>query len=301
MPAPLVAVLTPDPADPRYPARAAVAFSAYARALEAAGARAVAAPWTAGPHAGADLHLANLVWGYHEQARRWRDLLDGWPAGAPLVNAPALLLWNTRKTYLDELAAAGIATIPTLFVDRADAQALATARDRFGVEELVLKPQVAAGGHDAVRLRPGEAAPAGAVWPALIQPYLPAIATEGELSVFLFETVPAHAVRKRAAEGEFRIHPGFGGRLSPETPSAEALALAAAALGAAASAGGGGETPVYARVDMVRDAAGVLRLMELELIEPDLYLDLAPEAGERMARAALARAGLAGPGAAAVA
>lgn len=291
MSAPLVAVLTPDPADPRYSARAEAAFAPYARAFEAAGARAVASPWTQGPHADADLHLALLAWGYHREPDRWRDLLEGWPPGAPLLNAPALLSWNTRKTYLAELEAAGVAVIPTLFVDRADASVLEAARARFGVEALVLKPQVSAGGHDTLRLEPGEGAPAGADWAALVQPYIPAIETEGELSVFLFDGVAAHAVRKRPAAGEFRIQPAHGGRLARGTPSPEALALAAAALAATPS----GEPPAYARVDMVRDAEGRLRLMELEVIEPDLYLDLAPEAGGRLARSALARAGLAAP------
>lgn len=287
MTAPLVAVLTPDPADPRYPARAAEAFALHARALEGAGARAVAQPWTEGPRADADLHLALLVWGYHREPLRWLDLLGRWPSGAPLLNTPELLGWNTRKTYLGELETAGVAVIPTLFAERADAAAVEAARARFDVDALVVKPQVAAGGHDAVRLRPGEPAPAGASWPALIQPYLPAVETEGELSVFLFDGEPAHAVRKRAAAGEFRIHPGFGGRLAREAPSPEALALARASLAAAP-----GPAPAYARADMVRDAAGTLRLMELELIEPDLYLDLAPEAATRLARVALERAGL---------
>lgn len=292
MAAPLVVVLTPDPADPRYPARAVEAFAPYVRAFESAGARATASPWTQGPRADADLHLALLAWGYHREPDRWRDLLEGWPPGAPLLNAPALMLWNTRKTYLAELEAAGVAMIPTLFADRADADAVEAARARFGGEELVLKPQVSAGGHDTLRLRPGEPAPAGAHWAALVQPYLPAIETEGELSVFLFDGVFSHAVRKRPAAGEFRIQPSHGGRLSRETPSPEALALAAAALAATP-----GDAPAYARVDMVRDAEGALRLMELELIEPDLYLGLAPKGGGRLAGSALARAGLTAPAA----
>jgi hypothetical protein len=49
----------------------------------------------------------------------------------------------------------------------------------------------------------------------------------------------------------------------------------------------GAEQATYARVDGYLDH-GRLVLMELELIEPQLYLDLEPEAASRFARAVAA-------------
>ncbi len=278
---PLVAILVPDPGYTVSADRWAANLDGYAQVLAHAGARVVAQPWTAGPHPDADGHAALLAWGYHRREARWRETLAAWPADRPLVNAPRLLAWNTRKTYLLELERAGVAVVPTLFADLGDAAALAAARERFGRDAaLVLKPQTSAGGHATVRVAPGEAAELDA--PAMIQPFLPAVGGEGELSVFVFGRVPAHAVAKVAAPGEFRIQPQYGGRLARITPPAEALALAAAACAALP------EPAAYARVDMVRDGAGVLRLMELEAIEPDLYLAQMDDGGAAFAQAVLA-------------
>ena len=285
MTAPLrVAVLTPDPAAPRYADRWRPAFEGYARALAAAGAQVRPCPWTQAPAPDVDGHLAVLAWGYHFAPAAWRARLEGWPASAPLVNAPALLGWNSDKRYLAELERAGVATVPTVFTACADAPAIAGAAERFGGGELVVKPQVSAGAHATFRLTPGDveaATRAAQIGPAMIQPFLPAVGGEGELSLFMFGGAPAHAVAKRAASGDFRIHPQFGGVFTALEPDADMLALASAALAACP------RPPAYARVDMVRDPHGRLRLMELELIEPDLYLHMAPDGGAGWARAVL--------------
>lgn len=282
---PRVVVLTPDPSETEYAERWPGNFAAYAAVLARAGLEASARPWTDGPDPAAALHLPLLAWGYHHAVERWLAALEAWPAEAPLANAPSLLAWNTRKTYLAELEAAGVATLPTLFLDRAGPEDLAAARERFGVEDLVLKPQVSAGSHLTRRLRAGETATLER--PAMIQPFLPAVGGEGELSVFLFGGSPAHAIEKRARGGDFRVQPQFGAYTGPIEPPADALALARAAVAACP------EAPLFARVDMLRDELGTLRLMELELIEPDLYLEHAGDRGGAFAEAvaAVARAG----------
>ena len=131
-----------------------------------------------------------------------------------------------------------------------------------------------------MRLAPGDAATLDA--PAMIQPFQPAVNGEGELSVFVFGGRPAHAVAKVAAPGEFRIQPQYGGRLRAVEAPPEARALARSALAAAPA------PAAYARVDMVRDAQGAMRLMEVELIEPDLYLAQMDDGGAAFAAAVLA-------------
>ena len=174
-------------------------------------------PWTHGPDPNVALHLPLLAWGYHHDVDRWLAALAGWPKSSALSNSAALLGWNTRKTYLAELEDRGVATLPTLFLDRAGPDDLAAARARFGVEEVVLKPQVSAGSHLTRRLRAGEVATLER--PAMIQPFLPAVAGEGELSVFMFGGQASHAIAKRALGGDFRVQPQFGALHRTDRPA----------------------------------------------------------------------------------
>jgi glutathione synthase/RimK-type ligase-like ATP-grasp enzyme len=224
---------------------------------------------------------AQLAWGYHLQPARWDALLAAWPEDVPLLNAPALLRWNSDKLYLADLAAAGVATVPTSFAEIAHEEALADARAAFGVEELVVKPRISASAASTTRVAPGDSAPNLAN--AMIQPFLPSVQDAGELSIFYFGGTRAHAVRKVAAADDFRVQREYGGAFTYVEPNAAEIAVAEAALAASPDA------PFYARVDMVPGAQGHPLVMELELIEPDLYLDLAPDRGEGFARALAAR------------
>jgi hypothetical protein len=222
--------------------------------------------------------LACMVWGYHLVADRWAAFLDRWPAHVPIANPAPVLRWNTDKLYLADLERAGVPTVPTIFADLADEAALARARERFGADELVVKPRVSGGAWRTERL--GPSAPAPGLADAMIQPFLPAVADEGELSVFLIGGEYSHAMRKVAAKGDFRVQREHGGQFTPITkPDAEMLVTARAAVATAP------EPPAYARCDLIRRADGRLAVMELEMIEPDLYLDLVPAAEDRFGAA----------------
>jgi len=227
--------------------------------------------------------LALLAWGYHLQPARWITLLETWPHEILLLNAPRLLAWNSDKRYLAELGETGVPIVPTRFAGIANQAELEAARAAFGVDELVVKPRISASAASTSRVRAGDAAPN--LSDAMIQPFMASVQQQGEISIFFFEGERAHAVRKVAAAGDFRVQREYGGAFSPADPSAEELAVATAALAAAP------ERPFYARIDLVRDAEGQPRLMELELVEPDLYLDLAPDRGARFADLLKARLG----------
>jgi glutathione synthase/RimK-type ligase-like ATP-grasp enzyme len=218
---------------------------------------------------------AQLAWGYHLQPARWETLLAAWPEDVLLLNPPALLRWNSDKRYLNELAAAGVPIVPTRFVALANQSELDAARAAFGAGELVVKPRISASASSTSRVGPGDPAPNLA--DAMIQPFMPSVQDQGELSVFFFGGDLAHAVRKVAAPGDFRVQREYGGAFTLVEPSEAELAVARAALAATP------QPPFYARVDMVPDAGGKPRVMELELIEPDLYLDLAPDRGASFA------------------
>lgn len=269
-----IAVLMPL-AGSQYEQGAARQLELYRVAFAEAGLVLSARTWDSGA-ADCDAALALFAWGYHFDVARWEAMLVAWPGDRPLFNAPALLAWNTRKTYLMDLAAAGIPIVPSRF-GRADAASVAAAFDAFACDTLVVKPQVSAGSHATVRLRRGDV-----VTPlddAILQPFLPAIATEGELSLFAIGGAFSHAVRKVATGGDFRIQPQFGGVFSRFAPDAEAMAGFDAVLAALPHA------PLYARIDLLRRDDGSLAVMEVEAIEPDLYAGLAPEAPVALAKA----------------
>ena len=121
----------------------------------------------------------------------------------------------------------------------------------------------------------------------MIQPFLPSIATEGEYAVILFGGAYSHSVVKRPKSGDFRVQSQYGGTTVDCQPPAGGIALARAALAAAPARAS------YARVDMVPDRAGNLMIMELELVEPALFLDHALDGGGRFADAILSVAGAA--------
>ena len=278
------AVLTPS-AD--YPEAFDWALENQADALRAAGLEVVAQTWT-DPDAGqgVDIVLPLVVWGYHARARQWHELLDRLEAErARVLNPVALLRWNSDKSYLAELAEQGIATVPTQAVDALADANLADARIRFGTTELVIKPPVSAGADGTFRLGPNDAVPAAVAGRRmLIQPFQHSIVGQGELSLMIFNGAFSHAVIKRAKPGDFRVQPSLGGtEIQVEAPP-EAIALAHAALAAAPTAA------VYARVDMIADATGAWQIMELELIEPALFLHRAPGSAERFGAAIAAAA-----------
>ena len=276
MSGPTVDIITPPPGT-AYAGMTGEAFNLLARLFARHGMRASARDWTDANLGSADVTLPLLAWGYHLDPAGWNALLDRWPVDAMLLNPARLLRWNGRKTYLSALAAAGVPIVPTYFTPFADEAALAAAFADFGGDEIVVKPQVSAGSHDTFRLRRSDPAPC--TRDAMIQPFLPAVAGEGELAIFLFGGRLSHGGVKRAAAGDFRVQPQLGGRIDAWRPDDEALAVAHAAVAALP------EAPFYVRVDLIRLPEGRLAVMEVEAIEPDLYLHLAPDGGDMLALA----------------
>ncbi len=264
-------ILTVDPADPLYGEMWPPFFERLAAPLRAAGLTVEPAAWT-GALPEADAYCPLMAWGYHKAYPQWRTFLDGMD-GARLINPASTVRWNADKAYLLELSERGAAIPPTVSVEHASAQAVELAIEGFGVEEVVVKPRVSAGAFQTVRVRRGEPMADGPEGPALIQPFLPAVAREGEWSLFWFGDRFSHAVTKVAAEGDFRVQPQFGGLVQAKAAPDAARKAAEAVLGACP------HPWTYARVDLIADGGGGYALMELELIEPHLFLDEAGDGG----------------------
>lgn len=280
-----IALLVPAP---DYPEPWRWAFDPEAAVLCDAGAVVDAVPWPdVGDLSGYDLVLPLVAWGYHKNYRRWLDLLDSFEADElPVINPPALLRWNGDKEYLAELADRGVPTVPTIAVEQCCDEDLEEARRRFGSDWLVIKPPISASAHGTHRLGPNDGLPpVDRGKPLIIQPLIEEIAKTGEFSLMLFDGEYSHAVVKRPKSGDFRVQEYLGGVTLPcKSPPAGSVELAQTALRSAPA------PATYARVDIIPDDEGVLRIMELELIEPSLFLDHAPDRGAGFARAILSAA-----------
>lgn len=230
---------------------------------------------------GYDLVLPLLAWGYHKQYPEWLRLLDTFEHRRVRVeNSVSVLRWNSDKGYLAELAERGIATVPTLAFSALSEQALARARDELRCAELVVKPAVSASAYGTFRLGPRDPLPEQVRgWRMLVQPWLEQIVCSGEYSLIFFGGLFSHAVSKVPKAGEFRVQPEYGGIIERCDAPAGSVELAEAALAAAPA------PTTYARVDIVVGNDGNLQIMELELVEPALFLDYAPEAGVAFANA----------------
>ena len=279
---PRVAILVPAP---DYYEKWQPAFARKAAALTTAGLIVEQRVWSdPGDLTGYDLILPLFAWGYQRDVAAWYALLDRLEAEAlPVANPVPVLRWNSDKTYLAELGAKRVAVVPTVEVAALDEAGLAEARRGFGCDEVVIKPAISGGADGTHRIGPGATIPGDALGQRrLVQPLMPGILTDGEYSLFFFSGRFSHAIVKRPASGDFRVQEQFGGHETPWDASDAARDLAIAALAGAPA------PPVYARVDMVGDASGKLHIMELELIEPSLFLHHAPDKGAAFALAVYA-------------
>ena len=279
-----VAFLVPAPDSPE---AWAWAFEGEAAALVAAGLEVETLPWTeAGKLSRFDLVLPLLVWGYNRRIAEWYAFLERLERERlPVINPVALLRWNSDKSYLAELDAKRVLTVATRLTEALSAQDLDDARAAFGCDTLVTKPPVSAAADGTFKICPGDRVPAAVAGRRmLIQPWMDAITSEGEHSLMFFGGVYSHAIVKTPKAGDFRVQPHLGGTELPCAPPPGAEALARAALAAAPA------KAAYARVDMIADSDGQLRIMELELIEPSLWIEHSPDGGAAYAAAIISAA-----------
>jgi glutathione synthase/RimK-type ligase-like ATP-grasp enzyme len=262
-------------------------------ALAARGARPQAVIWDdeAVDWAGFDACVVRSVWDYHFKHERFLAWARRVGAQVPLWNRPELLAWNSEKSYLRELAERGVPTIPTEWLARGSAAQLSALLAERGWSEAVIKPTVDLGALNLRRIHAGgngidQIALEGllAQHEVMVQPFLPAIEAEGETSLIYVAGELSHTVRKRPKQGDFRVQPSWGGSVDAVEPSAAELEAAARALATIDA-----PPTLYARVDLVAGEGGEPLLIELELIDPHLFLGEAPETTAALADAVLAR------------
>lgn len=226
-----------------------------------------------------DALLVRSIWDYHllpGAFHQWLRTIES--LLLPVWNPISVLRWNSHKFYLKDLARKGIAIVPTLFVEHGKKDGLAEAKNH-GWEDVVIKPAVSASGYQthACSLTSPEAeariAEASSHGDFLIQPFLETIREDGEVSLIFFNHHFSHAVLKRPKQGDFRVQEEYGGKQVQFTPAHAVIETAQNILKHT------GTAVLYARVDGILENNQFV-LMELELIEPDLFLGMHPGADQ---------------------
>ncbi len=239
-----------------------------------------------------DLLILRSCWDYHLHGEEFIAWLRETADMVRVLNDPETVLWNRNKFYLRELEAQGIAIAPTVFVAGAE-EISASARAQIqSWGKVVVKPAVSASAHNTW-LVDGAALPAATELARkmqaeafLVQQFIPEIQTQGEISFAYIDGRYSHAVLKRPAAGDFRVQQEHGGSSELVVPSTSLLKQ----VNAIANAVPRVRNSLYCRIDVV-ERAGKLILMELELIEPELFLSLADGAAKRFANAIVRRIG----------
>lgn len=246
-------------------------------------------PWQADrPWADYSLVVSRTPWDYFTQLPAFLDWVRRTAGQTHFLNPAAVIEWNCHKAYLRRIAELGIPTVPTLWLDRGQRNGASRLRDN-GWGQVVIKPAVSIGAIGALRGDARDAACAAhlngllAEGDAMVQPFVASIAEAGEASLVFFGGRFSHAIRKLPQPGDFRVQEIYGGTVHSYSPTAAELELAAAALALTP------EPTTYARVDVVW-YGGVPVVMELELIEPELFLAM-DGAATRFAEALAERLG----------
>jgi glutathione synthase/RimK-type ligase-like ATP-grasp enzyme len=266
-------------------------LEALVSALRAQGMEAAYLPWKTTPLAtfiATDAVLPLCCWDYYDDPGRFLAWIDAIEArGARLLNPPDLLRWNFRKTYLLEMAAAGLAVPGTVRLFDASPEAVVQAMEQERWRTAVLKPVSSQNGHGIRKLDLADRAQ----WPVegmsgdmLLQEFQADVGALGETTMTFIDGAFSHAVRRVLKAGEWRANPQYGITYERVEVSRDVIDAAQAYIDHLP------QTPLYARVDgLVR--ADSFMLMELELIDPYLYLEFAPGSADAMARAVLRRLG----------
>lgn len=220
-----------------------------------------------------DVAVLKSPWDYFDRIgefyawiSRIRDL------GVRLLNPVDTVLWNADKHYLQDIANAGLPVTPTRFIEKGESPDLLPFFDLFATDRLIIKPSVSGGSkntfrfsrEDVPQLQPRIAALLQEEG-FMVQPFLREVQEEGEWSFLFFNGRFSHCLLKKARTGDFRVQHYLGGTIHPQAPDPELLKTAEKYVREF------GRGCLHARVDGVV-TGGVFHLMELELIEPFLFL-----------------------------
>ena len=234
-----------------------------------------------------DAVYIGVPWDYPQEPERFMALLTEIDQSrALLVNDMALVRWSVAKTYLRDLEDRGAAIVPSLWHDEMNPAVLESAFEAHGTDRIIVKPIVSTNATNtylltrerAVTLE-DELAEVFRRRPFVVQPFIDNILTDGEYSLFYFNRVLSHATCKVPKPGDFRVQEEHGAALVSIEPESALVETGDSVINLV------DPMPMYARADFVRGPDGRFLVMELELIEPSMYLRMDDQAPKRFAEA----------------
>ena len=225
------------------------------------------------------------TWDYFDRLAEFNDWLSRVRSQTHLINSYDLIRWNLDKHYLNDLCERDVPVVPTSYRTHGSTLDLASWCEKLGGDEWVLKPVVSGAAKNTFRFSKNTLQELDAKYRELIeqedlmlQPFLTSIPHTGEVSIVVIGSNPTHAVLKKAKEGDFRVQDDFGGTVQVYQPTSEELSVATRAVAACSP------SPLYARVDLVRDNSDMIVVSELELIEPELWFRTNSRAADLLAQ-----------------
>lgn len=228
--------------------------------------------------------IFRTTWDYFERYEEWTNWLEKTSQVTRMINPYALIQWNMDKHYLGDLLKRGINIPETHYIEVGEKVTSAELLDEKGWDKAILKPCFSGAARHTYKIE-GQASDVIettfqeliAKEAMMLQPFQENVLKHGEISLMVMGGSFTHAVLKIAKEGDFRVQDDFGGTVHDYTPTAEEIAFAEKAVAAC------DPSPSYARVDIIRDNNNALAIIELELIEPELWFRMKPEAATVLA------------------
>ena len=230
--------------------------------------------------------VIRTTWDYQNHLSAFLGVLQKIETETRLANPLELVKWNAdKKFYLQDIEKRGGRIVPTIWSDsKIDSRQIQASFEQLQTDEIVIKPTIGANAQYAFRLKRGDvdAGELSEVFEKrsyMVQPFMRGIVEEGEFSLFYFNGEYSHTILKTPRAGDFRVQEEHGGIIQATKPTADLLATGEKIMQYISP------TPLYARVDFVSTGDGEFAVVELELIEPSMYLREAAHAPHMFANA----------------
>ncbi len=228
--------------------------------------------------------LFRTTWDYFDRYAEWKAWLEKTSKVTQMINPFSTIQWNMDKHYLGDLKKKGVNIPETLYLERGTQTTLVDLLKETGWNDCILKPCISGAARHTYKLNQNNISEHEATFQQLIaeeafmlQPFQKNVVEKGEVSLMVMGGQFTHAVLKVAKPGDFRVQDDFGGTVHEYTPNKEEIAFAEKAVAACSP------QPFYARVDVIRDNNDELAVIEMELIEPELWFRMKPEAADVLA------------------
>ena len=231
--------------------------------------------------------IVRSTWDYQNDFKKFLNVLESINnSSAHLENDLELMKWNMNKNYLFDLETKGVKIVDTIWEKSFNSNNVHHYFSEFNSEEIIIKPNISANADNTFRLSKEKLIEnmekleqIFSQREFMVQPFMKNIIDEGEYSLFFFNGEFSHCVLKKPKENDFRVQEEHGGKFRRVVPTQQQISIAESIINKLST------IPLYARADLVRNAQNEFVLMELELIEPSLYLNTDIQSPERFARA----------------